>query len=115
MAREFGVRFNSEVKTDISQGFTSQSGHGERFYYYSISYGRAEIDKNTKFYIHPDSYSIFEAVQFDIGLSNKDIPYNFDDGEWLNTCDERPDDFENEVVELIQRNNTAFFMPKEEE
>ena len=67
-----------------------------------------------KYCIHPDSQDTFEPQQFDFGISNKDVPYQYMHDQWLDTSEDKPDYIDGELVSIVQRNNKPFFIPEVE-
>lgn len=107
MAREFGVKFENE---DDAAMFVIEGGDE----YATLSQMQQTITSK-KYYIHPDSYHIFEPQEGDV------VEYNI-------ICDKYPLEKRAShclvtktmmqtlgaiwvLEEIIQRNNTAFFMP----
>jgi len=108
MAREFGVAMNPE-----GDGMDEYAG---KVYSHEIvdlaQKGRFDV----KYYIHPDSYHIFEPQDWDLGRYVGTYPFAwFKENGWFtqNEKCEPPD--AGDVIEITRRDNKAFFMPLEEE
>lgn len=124
MAREFGVEFlQDELVDEVSCAspklFTSASHFDDKFHFH------INDKKGRKYYIHPDSYHIFEPQGNDVGfdtcdnetyLCNVGIEMNWPGYEnAVLTCNDGGDFWKiHDNFKIIQRNNKPFFMPKEE-
>ena len=128
MAREFGIK--SQYYDQEAQEFKDER---IRTIYESIPYN------NQKFYIHPDSYSVFEPIvgdlitsrhKYELDKRNNEFPCDFlvektDElfpitslSQFILTKDNIEDAFEYygwEGQKIIQRNGKLFFTPLREE
>ena len=98
MAREFGVV--------IEQARCKSSIEWEQDFYKSICYD-AMLRHDKTYYIHPDSYHVFEPVEGDM------VGYYDLDGLFAGKIIGKFGTFKYKTI--IQRNNTAFFHPEQEE
>ncbi len=108
MAREFGVKYeNCTFDTKITSFREISKG---------LIKGR-EIDWFDRYYIHPDSYHIFEPQGIDLieVITPENYPHHalqvhlmYYRGRGYRAIQD------NESVKIIQRNNKPFFWPEEE-
>ncbi len=115
MSREFGVELNKYVTTPASAKGIGYTSFKKAPYKSAV---RDELySKTRKYYIHPDSYHIFEPQAGDVGFDRgctaachvriiNERRWCFDsDPQGWPMCD---------GFKIIQRDNKPFFWPKEE-